>query len=61
METNNETTFGISQLNKTNIPNTKEVYKAPVMEIIEIQIEQGFQMSGAELSSSYDPLKELIF
>ena len=34
----------------------KEIYESPVIEMVEIQVEQGFQMSG-----SYDPLKEKIF
>ena len=52
MKTIKETTFGISQLNK-------EVYEAPVMETVEVKVEQGFQMSGQQSSSYYDPLKEL--
>ena len=37
----------------------KEVYEAPVIEMVEIQVEQGFQMSG--VPSTQDPLKEQIF
>ena len=36
------------------IKETREVYEAPVMEIVEIKVEQGFQMSG------YDPNKEKV-
>ena len=32
--------------------NTKEVYAAPVIETVEIRVEQGFQMSGGP-SPSY--------
>ena len=40
---------------------TKEVYEAPAMEIVEIKVELGFLMSGESASAaSYDPLKELI-
>ena len=45
METSKKPTFGISQLNKINIPDKREVYESPVMEIVEVQVEQGFQMS----------------
>ncbi|MCL2650660.1 MAG: hypothetical protein FWD60_06510 [Candidatus Azobacteroides sp.] len=41
-------------MNRTNAPDTKEKYEAPVMEIVEIKVEQGFQMSGG------DPLKEQV-
>ena len=34
------------------LKETGEMYEAPVMEIIEVQVEQGFQMSE-------DPLKEI--
>jgi len=37
------------------IKETREVYEAPVMEIVEIKVEQGFQMSGYD-----DSLKEKI-
>ena len=37
--------------------DTREVYKAPIMEIVEVMVEQGFQMSG--VSYSNDPLKEI--
>jgi len=53
METKKVTTFGISQFSET-----REVYKAPVIEMVEIQVEQGFQMSGAPFKSS-NPLKEI--
>ena len=40
---------------------TRKEYEAPVMEIVEIRVEQGFQMSGSpEHTSPFDPLKELI-
>ena len=54
MKTNKDkdTTFSISPLNKI------EEYKAPVMEIVEVNVEQGFQMSAAP---SNDPLKEKYF
>ena len=48
METNNE---------------TRKEYEAPFMEIVEIRVEQGFQMSGASVepaSEPFDPLKGLI-
>ncbi|MCL2650351.1 MAG: hypothetical protein FWD60_04890 [Candidatus Azobacteroides sp.] len=41
-------------MNRTNAPDTRERYEAPVIEIVEIKVEQGFQMSG------YDSLKEKI-
>ena len=37
--------------------NTKEVYEAPVMEMVEVMVEQGFQMSGQQQSDN--PLKEI--
>ena len=40
--------------------DTREVYEAPVIEIVEIKIELGFQMSGATQSSNFNPLKEII-
>ena len=47
---------------ETNKKLNKEVYEAPVMEMVEIQVEQGFQMSGQPSQSlTYDPLKEKIF
>ena len=52
METDKDTTFSISLLNK------REEYKAPMMEIVEVNVEQGFQMSSAP---SNDPLKEKYF
>ena len=43
---------------------TREVYEAPVMEIVEIKVELGFQMSGAggvsPTSAPWDPLSEII-
>jgi len=41
---------------------TGEAYEAPSMEIVEIKVEQGFQMSGetTPTSAPFDPLKELI-
>ena len=39
----------------------KEVYEAPVMEVVEVMVEQGFQMSGTPSSVNDDPLKEKIF
>ena len=41
---------------------TREIYEAPVMETVEIKVEQGFQMSGeiAPASATIDPLKEVI-
>jgi len=40
---------------------TIEVYEAPVMEMVEIKVEQGFQMSGETAASApYNPLKEII-
>ena len=47
METNKE-------MNRTNAPDTREKYETPAMEIVEIKVEQGFQMSG------YDPNKEHV-
>ena len=35
----------------------KEVYEAPIMETVEVKVEQGLQMSGQQ--PSYDPLKEI--
>jgi len=32
-------------INQVIIPETKEVYKAPVIEIVEVIVEQGFQNS----------------
>ena len=52
METNKDTMFSISPL------NIREDYKAPAMKIVEVNVEQGFQMSAA---SSNDPLKEKYF
>ena len=43
-------------LNRTS-PETREVYEAPVMETVEVKVEQGFQMSATP--SYYDPLKEV--
>ena len=43
---------------ETNKKLDKEVYEAPVMEVVEVRVEQGFQMSGQQ-SSYYDPLKEV--
>ena len=44
---------------KTNkvLKDTREVYEAPVVEAVEVRVEQGFQMSGQ--STYYDPLKEV--
>ena len=40
---------------------TKEVYEAPVMEIVEIKVELGFQMSGvSQASAPWDPLSEIF-
>jgi len=41
---------------------TREVYEAPAMEIVEIKVELGFLMSGeiSPASAPYDPLKEVI-
>ena len=36
----------------------KEVYESPFMEIVEVMVEQGFQMSG---SDNDNPDKEIIF
>ena len=33
-------------INTANIPETMEVYEAPVIETVEVQIEQGFQLSS---------------
>jgi len=49
METNKE---------MKEIKETREVYEAPVMEIVEIKVELGFQMSGG--FESYDSLRETI-
>jgi hypothetical protein len=35
----------------------KEVYEAPTLEVVEVKVEQGFQMSAKP--SSNDPLKEI--
>jgi len=35
-----------------NIPETKETYEAPVIEIIEVKVEEGFQ---ASLTDPCDP------
>ena len=40
--------------------NTKEVYEAPVMEAVEVVVEQGFQASGATQSPP-NFLKEQIW
>ena len=43
------------------LKETREVYEAPAMEIVEIKVEQGFLMSGESASAApYDPLKEVI-
>ena len=54
MKTNKDkdTTFSINPL------SAREEYKAPVMEIVEVNVEQGFQMSAPP---SNDPLKEKYF
>ena len=40
---------------------TGGVYEAPVMEIVEVKVELGFQMSGVSPASApWDPLKEII-
>jgi len=40
---------------------TREIYEAPVMEIVEIKVELGFQMSGiSPASAPFDPLSEII-
>jgi hypothetical protein len=38
---------------------TKETYEAPMMETVEVMVEQGFQMSAAAKTNP-DPLKEKI-
>ena len=53
METNKE-------MNRTSFLDTRKAYEAPFMEIVEIKVELGFQMSGASEAAPYDPLKELI-
>jgi len=35
----------------------KEVYEAPILKVVEVKVEQGFQMSVKP--SSHDPLKEI--
>ena len=57
MKMNKETMFGISQTAFRISELSKEVYEAPVMEAVEVKIEQGFQMSAS--TSYYDPLKEV--
>ena len=42
------------------VKETRKAYEAPVMEIVEIKVELGFQMSGASQSANDDPLKEVI-
>jgi len=49
METNKE-------MNRTIAPDTREAYEAPVMEIVEIKVEQGFQMSGGDPHSLKEQL-----
>jgi len=39
METENKTAMAI-------LPETKEVYEAPVIQTVEVRVEQGFQISG---------------
>jgi len=34
-----------NKLYKTGTPEMKEAYKAPVIEIVEVKVEQGFQTS----------------
>jgi len=38
---------------------TREIYDAPVIETVEVMVEQGFQMS-AKPTNNPDPLKEKI-
>ena len=35
-----------NRLNPANMSKTKEAYESPVIEIVEIKVEQGVQMSG---------------
>jgi hypothetical protein len=38
---------------------TREIYESPIVETVEVMVEQGFQMS-APSKSNPDPLKEKI-
>ena len=40
----------INELCTASKPEAKEVYEAPVIEIVEVLVEQGFQASGGSLS-----------
>ena len=47
-------------LNKNKaMKETREIYEAPMMETVEVMVEQGFQMSTPSKSNP-DPLKEKI-
>jgi hypothetical protein len=40
---------------------TREIYESPIMETVEVMVEQGFQMSAPQGSKTNpDPLKEKI-
>jgi len=41
--------------------NTREAYEAPVTEVVEVMVEEGFQASGPTPAPNWDPLKEQIF
>jgi len=58
METKKETTFGISQTVFDASQLNREVYEAPIMEAVEIRVEQGFQMSGATPTMLGKPVDE---
>ena len=41
-----------NKLSRTNKPGAKETYEAPVIEIVEVKVEHGFQATSDTLSGN---------